>query len=532
MKILWVEDFDGGSYKEYKDDILEYYGIEQKDIIIKGKFSEALAYMNENPTPFDLVILDINIKRNLSENPQELYHQYFKNSVSESFYKNQFESEDVGILLFLYLRDVKNFPKEKIAFLSAFVSADEEESESDGDYYKNKFFDDEVEAPVIKEEVKKVSFNTPDTILKQFEEIGIKLHHKYRKPPSVIVSQKEIDLRERSRKNFLTNFINPNETDYVIFRRSIIEMADILMDTYEEMEIPDIESNLAPIDSFVKIRNCFDKEGKEIKTFFNQTKESRLIGKGTDIYPADYFFTLLEKTRDLPLVPEAGEEKALLSYLKELFFCADCFKIPQATDKTDKSPPFDLAGANIIAKARNSLSHGNARNNHAFEQNLLEIKHFLVPLFFRIVFNIDMISESRRKNYLQIEKKLILQNTEIPFVEISEIYQATLKKFYSLLEGIYNNPQTGTVSLEKQFDMPLRTEGTKSSFVEFFLTRLLPARLSFNQVTKSGEIVLNMRLENNPMDFSKDSMEMLYIQYAYDCGFRSTESERLVRDES
>lgn len=536
MKILWVEDFDGGKSRQVSKPLyLDYFNLNESHMIIKENLRKALEYIRNEPNSFDLILLDIDLKPQFNENKKGIYTAFFEGILTESFFDKHFTNNDGGILLYLYLRECVNFPKNKIAFLSAYVG-DEDPLDRSGTGQYN-YVDEDDFLSQGKGKMKKISDlgggatgNTKENtqIFGIFEELGTPVTHLYQKPQS--------GTREGARKpvnaeNFQKNFIQANETDYILFRRNVIEMSRLLMDTYVAVDDPDapIETNVpSPIEKFVHILYASDETGKRLPTFFSTAKADNNIGKGTDIYTPEYFYSLLEKTLDLPLDPKLDEDRILLSYMRELFFCADCFAIPDPNNDTDRTPAFDLAAANVLIKARHGLSHGSGALLGSYQQAMLELKNFLVPLFFRLVFKIELLSEENKAEYLELERNLLLSGDTFDFVDHQVIFDTTQQKVLDLFEILCSNltemktseqRKKGNNILTSNVDTSVLRENSKTSFGQIFLTRFMPETRTLTNVGKAGECVIQISITNNLKDVAKDSLEELYIQKAYQLGF-------------
>lgn len=130
MNTLWIEDFNQKDFgiTDSENYFLEQYHISRSDVTFRHSFSEALEYISNNPTNFDLVLLDIDLfGRRSIEPPMELYQQYFSSFLHEDYFRNNVVTVP-GVFLFLYLVNVHHFPLSRIAFVSAYIqqSADGE----------------------------------------------------------------------------------------------------------------------------------------------------------------------------------------------------------------------------------------------------------------------------------------------------------------------------------------------------------------------------------------------------------------------
>lgn len=543
MKILWVEDFNAGRAKSVSKPLYKnYFGWNESDMILVESLGQALDHIRKNPNSFDLVLLDIDLQPSKEENRDTLYKDYFDGVTTKTFFDKHLKENDGGLLLFLYLREHVNFPKNRIAFLSAYVGEQDPLDMTGTGVYD---YDDEDDFFGSAEPSKE---NTPEEtsektgerketleIFELFDSLGIPVTHLYQKPQG---SDNENKRKKVNAEKFNSHFIEGNKTDYILFRRRIMEMAQILMDTFCEHDDPDatLPSNgVVPIKKFVHILHKPDEKGGELKTFFNITKSTKDIGKGTEVYNQDYFYSLLEKTMDLPLIVNSDAETTLLTYMRDMLFCADCFAIPQRNSTEDKTPIFDLAAANVLAKARNGLSHGSASENLDYVSGLLELKSFLIPLFLRTVFNIDMISEEKRTIYLKREQEMIctkdiseFQTNEVIFETVhSKALDLFLDLFHEINAGIksgkkgWKNHEKTTNIFTVNVDTPLLHENTKGSFGQFFLTRLLPDTRSLLGDGKDGKCTVKLSLDNNLDQFPTDSMEYRYIQKAFELGFQT-----------
>lgn len=119
MKYLWVEDFNKGYDNELEKIWKDYYCLNDKELIIKTNLEDAIEYIQNDLTRFDVVLLDINFPISISRNSDiDIYNKYLSNIITKDFFEKN-KKTGAGILLFLYLILKMRFPKERIAFLSA-----------------------------------------------------------------------------------------------------------------------------------------------------------------------------------------------------------------------------------------------------------------------------------------------------------------------------------------------------------------------------------------------------------------------------
>lgn len=418
MKILWVEDFDHGKSRELKNIFLNSYGLmdnfKNKELVIKENLKSALSSMQKKPFPYDLVLLDINIKKNANDISEEIYDKYFKNYINETFFHQQWEAENGGILVYLYLREVANFPKNKIAFISAFVHGDDIElykgmKEFDDPFQlgeQNKTESSEEEIQEVTEKMKKV-----EASFTCLSNTGIEITHKYPKPSVSGETAVEKKYQEHYSDKFQENFLKPNQSDYVDIRRNLIELTGILEQTCKI--IREQENCTEDYLGFLSIMQS------EIFTTKIKGKESLM--SGSEVFQGIFFWDLLKKCRNLPLSVDSDlEGYDILEHIaRDILYCCDCFTTSKFP--TQKTSAFQRASAISLKKVRNWFSHADAGKNANNHEHLIHV-NFMFPLFFRLCFNIEQIAtvlgKEMYENYLQHEKAFLLsfldESKELP----------------------------------------------------------------------------------------------------------------------
>lgn len=126
MRYLWVEDFNDENNDNMKEELRErledFFDLQNDKIIIKETLSSAINFLEdrENFDQIDAVLIDIRFPEG-TEN--ELYDRYFRNIVTRKFYTNNIEDAS-GIMLYLLLVFRYHISQQKMAFISANISSD------------------------------------------------------------------------------------------------------------------------------------------------------------------------------------------------------------------------------------------------------------------------------------------------------------------------------------------------------------------------------------------------------------------------
>lgn len=242
MNYVWVEDFDGDN-KSTEETLVARVKEEYKivdDVEIIRTFPEALEYFNAKTSKFDLVLLDINLLDSNGATIQDkLYQQYFKDKITRLFYDKYYEKSK-GILLFQYLREVLKFPRERIAFLSAYVP-----DQFTKDY--KLVFPEKKEAHDVKRiyqefhetvmenlSVEPLAFPKPNLSEKNLSPLEIQEYMLEGLPLPEIRNV----VNEQARTAFIESFSRPNTTECTVFRRCAIGCAELLIDRLEQNKTP------------------------------------------------------------------------------------------------------------------------------------------------------------------------------------------------------------------------------------------------------------------------------------------------------
>lgn len=132
MKCLWVEDFSFNNNIEEEKILRDKYDLPCEDAVLKTSLTDALAYIDEmeimgdDYDKIDTVILDISLTIGDEANGRN-YKDYLKGVVSEEYLER--DKEDVGqvggFYIFLKLILDKDFPRDRIAFLTSNYQIDD-----------------------------------------------------------------------------------------------------------------------------------------------------------------------------------------------------------------------------------------------------------------------------------------------------------------------------------------------------------------------------------------------------------------------
>lgn len=409
-------------------------------------FREALEYFKCHQNAFDLVLLDINLIDDTEKEgiQQALYERYFQAAkIPEAFYNEYYENSK-GILLFQYLREVLKISQDRIAFLSAYVPEnftkdhklnfshqhlDEDDKEYEAD------FEDEEEEP---------SGNSGEN--SHLYRVYRKFHENYmmkclgieplafpkpnltRRSGSVIrkdrsgseetsASKIQHAVNLEARAAFHATFSAPNTTRYTQFRRNIIEMAKILNTVRSKTEGKDLQKKEPDLTlaNFIQIYN---------KEYF-KTKTSN--GVGIERYTLGNMANYLKLPSNLPFEYEERVE-LLKNFLRELVACCDCLFNNFETKPQWNLSNFEKASINCLKTARNKFSHDgpgmiaplNNQERSWQSEMLLDLVHFVVPLFFRVVYNLSFLPRTieNSEDYFQLEKALLHQEVQASEEEI------------------------------------------------------------------------------------------------------------------
>lgn len=531
MKYLWIEDFDGDRYTRgeghpIRHRVEQFYQINTSDLLVCTSFHSGLEQIKKEPHSFDAVLLDINLK--FSKDPEknkmiqkvkrsQLYQQYFSDYITEEVFDHYYEKGANGILIYLYLREVACFPKNRIAFLSAFVERKEGGNSLD---YQH--------------------------LLDSFQRLGIVFRHGYMKPDGIDCQENqgfslmdgfsdcemEEEIHPESQR-FIQEFAKPNGGDYVDFRRNMIELAVILQEEREERG-----DDLAYRRHFYSILR---------KPAFHLVGPS---GKGVDIYNQTYFDGLLSKICQLPLEPQ---EDTISNFLGDLLFCGDCFseaeqsfspsskeffscrgqKKPVCPGKKQhqildqnrsefregnactyvgfcrfKESIFDRASISTLKTMRNWLAHGGSGELEA----QITLKSFVAPLFLRTVFDIRSMSSERQKRYLEYEMKLLGNSPQIKRKTLLNLVQ---KRYYKQIEACIRekNMKSGM-----KYTKDIAKGDSVETLYHLFLAHMFPMSYQFSDL-KAGVCTYQVSIADTAFEkYHRNSIEYAYISAAFQGG--------------
>lgn len=132
MKSLWIEDFNHSNIDDVEEEKWRVrYNLPKEDVILKKDLTSALKYIEdsyenrENFDGFDSVILDINLEVGEPIDGKD-YRSFLKGVVSEEFLELPIEEVGRigGFYIFLKLILDKDFPRERIVFLTSSYQID------------------------------------------------------------------------------------------------------------------------------------------------------------------------------------------------------------------------------------------------------------------------------------------------------------------------------------------------------------------------------------------------------------------------
>lgn len=532
MKFLWIEDFDGDKTRDgighpIRDRVEQFYDISPEDLLVCSSFQKGLDIIRDKPQDFDAVLLDINLKfakdhekNKVIQNRKRngIYNTFFKEYITEGIFDHYYEKGANGILLYLYLREVACFPKNRIAFLSAFVEEPGNLSAKGNslDYQK---------------------------LLDSFQNLGIVFQHGYMKPDGIHCQENEgfslidgfsevsapSEMHPESRR-FRESFVLPNGGDYIDFRRNLIEMAKILGNECQKRM--DDRSYLR---YFIHILR---------KPAFHQGGPS---GKGTDIYNQHYFYGLLQKIVNLPLETNSD---AMSNFLGDLLFCGDCFsesehsfspsstefyscrggKNPKCPEKNQYQVPdqqrsefregnactypgfckfkegvFDKAAFSTLKTMRNWLAHGGSGDLQA----QIQLKSFVAPLFLRTVFDLSQLSQPDLLAYRYHESKIL---GEQPIFEEKDLLNKVQQRYYREIERRIRDK---TMKSGMKYTKDMAQGNQVETLYQLFLAHLFPMSYQFFDL-KEGVCRYQVAIAPTVFEkYAKNSPEFDYISTAF-----------------
>lgn len=531
MKYLWIEDFDGDKTTEglghpIRERVEQFYQIDSHDLLVITSFSGALLKIQEEQHDFDAVLLDINLK--FAKDPEKnkllkkekrkgLYDAFFRDYITEEIFDYYYEKGANGILIYLYLREVISFPKNRIAFLSAYVEGNGKKNSMD--YQK---------------------------LLDSFQRLGIIFRHGYMKPDGIDCGEAQgfslmdgFDLdREEAEFHpeavrFMEEFTKPNGGDYIEFRRNLIEMAKILQNEMEKRE-----DDPAYLQYFVQIlrKPAFHLKGPS--------------GRGSDIYDLRYFSGLLHKILQLPL---EAKKDTVSNFLGDLFFCGDCFfesdqnfspssqefygcrgqKNPNCPEKKQfqipdqsrkefregnactyggfcrfKESVFDKASISVLKTMRNWLAHGGSGEL----EGQLALKTFVAPLFLRTIFDLTALSPEKQAEYFYYEKKML---GFPPVPDRNSLMNLVQKRYYQQIEACIRekNMKSGM-----KYTKDLANGAVPETLYHLFLGNIFPMSYQFSEL-KQGVCTYKVSIATTAFEkYRKTSLEFAYISAAFHHG--------------
>lgn len=515
MKYIWVEDFSGGKDKPTnpKEIMCQFYDIHEKDVHLCRNFQDALKQLSM-PCTYDAVLLDIQLLNSSDIKKHEelqkkqrhaIFEKYFKGHFTEDKFAQYYDSDTQGILLFLYLKEVLLFPKERITFISAYTG-NGQGAKVNQDYQTLLNLFQDLGFPPSRS----ISFLKPTRgdLPKTKEEKASKPQQgrggKKTAPTTKPVNKSGLSPKHRESIRFSKEFVAPNTNHYMEYRRCVLEMSRILLEKYEVIEACTQES----LKQFVHILE---------KPYFQVEDKKNKKEKGIDVYTLDYFKELLYLGETLPFHFFADEEKQqnlhLLRFLRSFLFCSECFR-----DTPEKnSNPFELASYKSFKKLRNRLSH-NSKDRE--DDTILPLTGFFTALFFRNIFDIKMLEHKKRKTYEYYEKKLISLSRGKGQANFSTNQcENTMKTFYfhSVEEKVKSTQiQNGNLFAEGL----LRNEDSHEHLFLYFLGLLLPMKFRYQKDSfdpQSLSCSYSFELDSQGIEdiFREKRMELFYLTVAY-----------------
>ncbi len=441
----------------------------------------------------------------------EVQEKYFKEYLDKEYYDNpKHRREGTGILVFLYLRERFNFPKDRIIFISAYVG-----DETSGDKGTLEY----------------------NTLKQSMKNLGCKLGLARQKPSAFTATAFDpFGSLEETDPVFYEEFVLKNNTPYVKFRRCILEMSQLILSHFEAL-------SLEAQDKFVRIRHkhCFNQTSGTVKT------------QGAQVFPVSYFVDLLHRIKLLPLLPD-DESHSLSTLLGDLvYFCdsitegKDSFyprdnTVLQCREESKKnvrkceyaleaSPPkgelgkgccyqedcffqmsgMDNAGVYTLKMLRNSLSHGAGCE----KSDYLVCKEFVVALLFRMVFQLDSFSKEEKKKYDLLEKELLPVGKFSKEEIIKEVTEDHHKIFIESNSPAKNKDKTMKTVTKSIKEAGLTKDTTPFLLYKFFLSQLIITELRYEYQDKTGYFICKPEINTHyleDLDFPEKNM----IQYAYE----------------
>lgn len=435
MKYLWVEDFDGDMNRDINEDYWrKFFSLDKKNVELCVNLEDALKIMTDHPDSFDAVLLDINLVNTNNDSQytkndwERWYEEYFQEYIDQNYYNDpDHRRNGTGILLYLYLRERYHFPKERICFLSAYAG---NESNAGATEYQN------LKATMSKLGCKLGMAREKPAKQEQNMNSDKTTNPKYGTFPTGVQTpeaspNKNSENDGKYDKEFLENFIEKNETEYVNFRRFLLDASQLILDHYEKLP------NETEKENFVRIRH---------KCYFQRVHGS-MKEAGKQTYSKEYFIELLQRLRLYPLnvsYPQQ-EKESMVAMLESLIYFGESIVEPTdrfvarnewynqctiqknengygcgfkskphprecgvACTKESDDCPYCLSGAEraniaVLKRLRNCMAHGHGPSKEDF----LHSKELIVCIVFQTVFDMKEVD-----GYEELEAEFLSVTSE------------------------------------------------------------------------------------------------------------------------
>lgn len=453
MKYLWVEDFDGNMNRKTNEAYwMTYFSLEEENVILKTNLAEALEVITNEPNSFDAVLLDISLvnsnndKIYTKKHWDTWYEDYFQGYIDKDYYNDESHRRNgTGILLYLYLRERYHFPKERICFISAYAGNESGEGTKEYNTLKNSMTQLGCQLGMAREKppTRKASSTTSEKPKRINPNLQLS-----------IVPEEDQDTVEIKGFDevFLEEFIGQNDTEYVKYRRFLLDASNMILSHYNSL------SSDSEKDTFVRVRH---------KNYF-QLKSNGLIKSGYETYDKEYFIQLIERFSLYPLHTTSKEQETqtMLAMLESLIFFAesiiepidplshlgkkDMYTLCLATQEKQKSQQcnkdnkvpytnqaglkgaacgidsdscvyslnfFERANIALLKKVRNSLSHGAGFSKETY----LHAKELVACAAFRTIFDMRSVEgyDKLEQDFLNVTDLTSIQNLTSEMQEIN-----------------------------------------------------------------------------------------------------------------
>lgn len=264
MRYLWIEDFNDGTIteKDLEETLKSFFYLNDDRVIIKKDLLSAINFLENkeeyNIHKIDAFLIDIRFPERYKNSEEDVYQKYFRDIITSDFFEQNIEDAS-GILFYFFLVFKYHVSQQKIAFISANISSDNDKIRKVYDIIeiiaKHKYsnekmsFDDKVDYLSLENDLRRI----------------LNLSREEQKWKTFIVEEDDDD------NDDATMIIDENEDPYRIILTEEVDINKLL----EDIRILPVENpNKFNKQSTTETNNAFsNKDGSKSQTKYNYLKE-------------------------------------------------------------------------------------------------------------------------------------------------------------------------------------------------------------------------------------------------------------------